>query len=360
MGTALAPQTFELDAVAAGPRAATARSDDRRFALYVLLAMVLHSLLLVSFNSGEPRRLGAEGGADDAISVSIITSKDLDGTATIEDRAAGLPVPSAPPARTDTPQPPAPPEPPAEAKPPEPVAPPAPAEAMPPPPAAAAQPAAEPAEPAAPLRPTLPEPALEPAPKAAEDKPEPEKAKTEKSEREKSEREKAETKAEPTPPAKREVETAEPKPKERPAKPVEPKPKPAEAKPKPPKPERTETAKLDLTPPTIFQAPVGGGGAGVQRPAGITRSGENDDFARGVILALQRTMPQLRNTLGRVTVRLTLNMNGDLVGTVVMKASSVPGLDQSVVYATQQASFPFPPRNAKPQDLVFFVTYIYR
>ena len=45
--------------------------------------------MLVSFNSGEPRRLGAEGGADDAISVSIITAKDLDGRATIEDRAAG-------------------------------------------------------------------------------------------------------------------------------------------------------------------------------------------------------------------------------------------------------------------------------
>jgi TonB family protein len=360
MGTAHAPQTLDFDALAAGPRAATARTDDRRFALYVLLAMALHSLLLVSFNSGEPRRLGAEGGADDAISVSIITSKDLDGTATVEDRAAGLPVPSAPPARADTPTPPASTEPPAEAKLPEPATPPAPAEALPPPPAAAAEPAPDPAKTAAPLRPTLPEPTLEPAPKAGEAKPAPEKAKTEKSETEKSETEKAQSKDEPTPAVKREAETADPKPKERPEKPVEPKPKPAEAKPKPPKPERTETAKLDLTPPTVFQAPVGGGGAGVQRPAGITRSGENDDFARGVILALQRTMPQLRNTLGRVTVRLTLNMNGDLVGTVVMKASSVPGLDQSVVYATQQASFPFPPRNAKPQDLVFFVTYIYR
>ena len=117
---------------------------------------------------------------------------------------------------------------------------------------------------------------------------------------------------------------------------------------------------MDLTPPAIFQAPVGGGGAGVQRPAGITRSGENDDFARGVIRALQSTMPQLRNTFGRVTVRVELNMNGNLVRTTVLKPSNIAGLDQSVVFATQQSSFPFPPRNAVPADLVFFVTYIYR
>ncbi len=144
-----------------------------------------------------------------------------------------------------------------------------------------------------------------------------------------------------------------------------PKEKPAEAKPKADAPKqetakKTQTAKLDLTPPAVFQAPVGGGGAGLQRPAGITRSGENDDFARGVIRALQTTMPQLRNTFGRVTVRIELNMNGNLVRTTVLKPSNVAGLDQSVVFATQQSSFPFPPRNAVPADLVFFVTYIYR
>jgi TonB family protein len=346
MGTAHAPQSFDLDTVAAGPRASTARADDRRFAMYVLLALTLHALMLVSFNSGEPRRLGAEGGADDAISVSLITAKDLDGRATIEDRAAGLPVPSAPPARTETPAPPAPPqpEPPAEATPPDVTTPPEPTATATPPPPAAAEPTTDPAPPA-PLRPTLPEPALEPAPKAADAKPAPEKA---------------EAKADPSPADAPPAAKADTKPPERPQKPAEAKPKPAEPKPKAAKPERTETAKLDLTPPAIFQAPVGGGGAGVQRPAGITRSGENDDFARGVILALQRTMPQLRNTFGRVTVRITLNMNGNLAGTVVMKPSSVAGLDQSVVFATQQSSFPFPPRNAKPQDLVFFVTYIYR
>ncbi len=71
-------------------------------------------------------------------------------------------------------------------------------------------------------------------------------------------------------------------------------------------------------------------------------------------------MPQLRDTFGRVTVRITLDMNGNLVKTEVLKPSNVAGLDQNVVFATKQASFPFPPNNAVPADLVFMVTYIYR
>ena len=98
----------------------------------------------------------------------------------------------------------------------------------------------------------------------------------------------------------------------------------------------------------------------MQRPAGITRSGANDDFARGVIRALQTTMPQLRNTFGRVTVRIELDLKGNLVRTTVLRPSNIDGLDQSVVFATKQSSFPFPPNKAVPADLVFFVTYIYR
>jgi len=71
-------------------------------------------------------------------------------------------------------------------------------------------------------------------------------------------------------------------------------------------------------------------------------------------------MPQLRNTFGRVTVRITLDMRGNLARTEVVNPSRVGGLDQSVVFATQQSSFPFPPHNAVPADLVFVVTYIYR
>ena len=103
-----------------------------------------------------------------------------------------------------------------------------------------------------------------------------------------------------------------------------------------------------------------GAGAGVQRPPGITRSGENDEFARGVIRALQRTMPQFRElTLGRVTVRITLDKTGNLVKTDVVRPSNVKGLDQSVVFATHQSSFPLPPVNANKADLVFLVTYVY-
>ena len=71
-------------------------------------------------------------------------------------------------------------------------------------------------------------------------------------------------------------------------------------------------------------------------------------------------MPQLRETRGRVTVRLKLDKDGGLVSTEVMRPSSVAGLDQNVVFATRQSSFPFPPRNANSADLTFLVTYIYR
>ncbi len=97
----------------------------------------------------------------------------------------------------------------------------------------------------------------------------------------------------------------------------------------------------------------------MQRPPGYTRSGENDAFARGVIRALQRTMPQLRNTFGIVTVRIDLDRNGNLVKVTVLKPSGVAGLDQSVAFAVQQSSFPLPPVNATSADLTFFVRYVY-
>lgn len=147
----------------------------------------------------------------------------------------------------------------------------------------------------------------------------------------------------------------ESKPKHKPAE-AQPSPKPAPAKTK-----ETKTAKLDLAMPPAMQAAIPGSrGAGLERPAGITRSGENDMFARGVIRALQQTMPQLRDTRGRVKVRITLDKNGNLVSTQVLMPSNVAGLDQSVVFATRQTSFPLPPYKAVPADLIFVVTYIYK
>ena len=84
-----------------------------------------------------------------------------------------------------------------------------------------------------------------------------------------------------------------------------------------------------------------------------------DAFARGVIRALQQTMPQLRETLGRVTVRIILNQNGNVESVQVVRPSKIASLDQSVLFATKQTSYPFPPPNATLADRTFVVTYIY-
>lgn len=263
---------------------------DRRFGLWLLLALVLHLSFLVGFNSSGQRVIGDPGGTKDAVSVEFVTDSDLKRLATVADKAAGQPVP----------QPPAPPQ---QVRPP--PEPPTPPQETPPPPPAAEAPL--------PDNITTIDPGLELRPRP------PIKAPEQPSQQE-------HAKSRPT-------------------------------KPSPP----TRTARLDTTPPMTFTAPFGGGGgAGVERPAGATRSGENDTFARGVISALRQTMPQLRDTFGRVSVRITLDKDGSLVSTQVIRPSGVPGLDQSVVFATRQSSFPFPPRNARPADLVFLVTYIYR
>lgn len=312
--------------------------DDRRFGIALGAVILIHVLFFVSFNqtsSSTLRRLGDPGGADEAISVAIITEADLRGRATIDDRAKGSPTPTTPNAKpAPTAPPPQPPPPPPE--------PPAQAQAKPP-----VEPVPAPKEPLpAPKEPALTEPALpgeglkkkvqEPAPKTAKPV---EDVKSEETKAPEKVPEKIQEKAQ----EKREQ-------REQAQRPQQPQPQ-----------QKTRTANLDLTPPPqVFTAPFGGAGAGVERPPGITRSGENDAFARGVIRALQRTMPQLSNTLGRVTVRITLDKNGSLVSTQVLRPSNVAGLDQNVVFATKQSSFPFPPRNAIPVDLVFVVTYIYR
>ena len=55
-----------------------------------------------------------------------------------------------------------------------------------------------------------------------------------------------------------------------------------------------------------------GRSAAFARPPGITRSGENDEFGRGVIRALRRTMPG-SDRLGQVTIRLFLSETGNIV-----------------------------------------------
>ena len=115
---------------------------------------------------------------------------------------------------------------------------------------------------------------------------------------------------------------------------------------------------LQLTMPNMPVAP-GGRGAAVARPPGATRSGENDEFGRGVIRALRQTMPSPNGQLGRVTVKLLLSDTGNLAEVQLIRSAGVPGLDQSVVFAVKQASFPIPPGGATLVDRTFLVTYIY-
>jgi periplasmic protein TonB len=132
--------------------------------------------------------------------------------------------------------------------------------------------------------------------------------------------------------------------------------KPAVKRPEQPK---AAGAPLQLSLPDVPIVP-GGGGAAFARPAGITRSGENDEFGRSVIRALRKTMPDMDPVRGSVTVRLLLSQDGNLVEVHLVKSSGNPIMDQSVIFAVRQSSFPFPPPKAPPVDRTFVVTYIYR
>jgi protein TonB len=120
---------------------------------------------------------------------------------------------------------------------------------------------------------------------------------------------------------------------------------------------------LDLSlPSSLFKAPSGGGGdysSAMVRPPGITRSGENDDFGRDVVKALRKTMPPHQKIFGRVTVRILLSPNGDLVDLQLVRGSGDPILDQTVMFAVRQSVFPFPPKGSTAVDRTFMITYIY-
>lgn len=298
-----------------------AHRDERQFRLAFGVALLAHALLLAGFYEAPVRQLGDPGGLDGAIAIDLASLSDVNGTATVSDIGG---------------QPPASPQDAGAAAPPIDIPPlfPSP-EPTPPTPAprpsaetAAAQKSADLASPAEPRVPD--ERRSEPTEPGITDKTAPSQKKT--------------------PPQARQDSKPEPRPPEPRAAPAQPRQAPLAA------------PKLDLSlPSSAFDRPTfTGSGAGLERPAGITRSGENDDFARGVIRALQRTMPQLSNTRGQVTVRITLDGRGNIVATVVTRPSGVQGLDQNVVFATKQTSYPIPPRNHVAADLVFLITYIYR
>jgi periplasmic protein TonB len=289
-----------------------AAARDRMFWIALAVATLLHAAFLIRIVTTAPKHLGDASGSDDGISISVVTEADLQSRSTVGEE----------------PQPP--PGPPIAATPPVPVAPPP-------------QPEAKPVE-------------TPPEEKPVEAKPEP-----------KPDPPKPETKVEFAPSLAEDAPDllTLPDPNAKPAKKTEtPKQKPekAEQKPEQKQPQKERTAKLDLTPPpSAFDAPGGGGrAAGGTRPPGITRSGANDDFGRKVIGELQKTMPQLRETLGRVLVRIILDQNANVASVEVLRPSNVAGLDQSVVFAVKQTSFPFPPPNATDVDRTFLVTYIYK
>jgi protein TonB len=122
---------------------------------------------------------------------------------------------------------------------------------------------------------------------------------------------------------------------------------------------------LDLSPSLRFDLPDGAVIPGnrhtaVMRPPNVTRSRENAEFGRGVIRALYKTMPVSPDTLARVTVRLLLSETGNLTHLQLVRSSGDPILDQNVMFAARQSSFPIPPAGSTVPDRTFLVTYIYR
>lgn len=297
----------------------------RIFWVGLALAFLVHALFIVGISSARQRDLGTPDGATDAIAVEIVdgaTLKDSMEQPTpvtappgTQERTAALPAQQPPP-------PPPPPEPQAEPQPPAEAA-------QPSPPAEVAEPAPAPAETKAPPK-EAPKPPTAEALPAMEDAPA------------------GETTPQPA------AEAA--KPKQQAAKKPVAKPQ-AKQQPKP----RTQTSALDLAVPYDGNAEdeESGGSSAVQRPPGITRSGENDEFARNVIRALQKTMPR-ENARGRVTVRIVLNENGSRADVKLLKSGGNADLDFNVMFAARGTAYPFPPKNATLVDRTFTVTYIYR
>lgn len=285
----------------------------RSFWIGLALAAAVHAVAIIGIGSATPRSVGTEDGANNAINVELVDEKSLR-----DSMSSVTPPPSAPAA-----EPPAvaeaPPMPPvAAAPPPPPPAPPVPPEAAPAPPAEPAPPPKQ----AAATPPVEPIPAEEAAPPPPAEKAKPEAAK-----------------AEPT------------------------KPNPAKPRKNTQTSELTPPDQLDLSVPKTMgsgSSAAPGSSSAVQRPPGITRSGENDEFARNVIRALQKSMPRQEGQFGRVTVRIVLTENGSRADVKLLKSGGNADLDFNVMFAARQTAYPFPPKNATVADRTFMVTYIYR
>jgi TonB family protein len=303
------------------------RRHGRGFWLGLAVAAILHVGVFVGgLSPSVQHRMGEKGASPEGISVDLVDESDLRSRSTV------APEPSPPPGQQNPP--------PREAR----------QEVQPTPPAPPeAEPQTKPIEP--PEKPTLAA-----KPEKAEPVEKPDKAE----QPEKSTWEPA-TKAEAPsvaalPDAKSSESIHPPKPKETKAEAPVPKPPSPKAKAaEPPKPHQP----LQLAMPALPNG-FAGRAAAVSRPPGITRSGENDEFGRGVIRALRQTMPLPRDKTGRVTIRFMLTENGNIAQIQLVYSGGDPMLDQQVLFAAKQASFPLPPVGSTVADRTFLVTYVYR
>lgn len=302
MGADKVVQTANRPLAIDRPFVAVAGTQEKRFWIGLAFVAALHAALIIGVTRSSPRQIGERSGRPDGISVVLVDEADLRSKNTFREDGSS----AAPPAIARPPAPPA----------------------APPPP----QPKTE-SEP--------PVPKQSPAPKVEAAPPAPQPRNEQKSAAPAIDKEILDSLTAPGP--------ALPPRQSDPGSAAKIPPKPEQPQQKPPP---------QLTMPNIPVAP-GGRGAAVARPPGATRSGENDEFGRGVIRALRQTMPSPAGQLGRVTVKLLLSNNGNLTEVQLIRSAGIPGLDQSVVFAVKQASFPIPPGGATLVDRTFLVTYIY-
>jgi len=277
----------------------------RGFWIGLACAATVHAVLIIGIARNTPRYLGDAGGSPDAINVELVDEADL------RSRETGA---DSPPPGTPTPPP---------------------------------QPQSAPAQETPPPRPEMKQqaektPAEQKAEQPAETKPADQPASVLPVEKEK---------PQPAPPQEDRVKESEQQ-------------KKAETEPKP-KVELKPPEQLDLSLPfsmTMKATPYEevGRSSAVNRPSGITRSGENDEFGRGVIRALKKTMPPANGTKGRVTIKLILDERGNVSTVKLVQGAGIRDLDDGVMFSAQQASFPFPPKGATVADRTFLITYVYK
>jgi TonB family protein len=343
-------QTADLTTAGSTRWDTAAGKRERNFYIALGCAALLHASVLVGFVGREPKVIGDPSGSDDAISVSLVTEQDLQSRSTVAEPPA--PPPGQPPTDAQPPQPkPPPPEPQAEQQPPDPK-----------PPETQEPPQEQPQDqPEAKVEPQPPPP----VPDAKPDDTKPDEAKVAKSEDQKAEETVQDLLSLPDENPADMMSGTKPKSATKPtpdtskSNPAKPPTKSSQSKSQK-KPQQKRTAALDLSEPDArVSSFTGSGEAAFQRPPGITRSGLNDAFARAVIRALQQSMPQLTDVLGRVQVRILLSENGNVVDVALINGSKNSNLNQNVVFAAKQTSYPIPPAGSNLADRTFLVTYIY-